>query len=163
MRQNFRKIFQGKRRPASKHLSKRTANSRPISENGGVHKFRFLIWRLKRAAVTAVSPISCQTRRSGLGTTRRDSTKRSSPNLLAYKPIKPRGTNRLAKSQLCQDVQYPTRKGVAAISRQTPLLNTRRLLFQRLDFSRTACESHKHNKNPRSKPSSLCFTLESPP
>src|SRR5438874_7277823 len=45
-----------------------------------------------------------------------------------------------------------------AISRQTPLLNTKRLLFHRLVCRRTASESHRHKRNPWIKPSSRCFT-----
>ena len=101
-------------------------------------------------------------RRSRLGITSSHSTKRSLPYLLVYRPTRPRGANSHVISHRCHDVSYPNNppnNGNVATSRQTPLLNTKRLLFHRLVCRRTASESHRHKRNPWIKPSSRCFNL----
>src|SRR6266508_4260984 len=121
-----------------------------------------MIRRPPRSTLFPYTTLFRSKRRSSLGITRSFSTKRSSPNLLAYKPRRPRGENSPVKSQPYQDVSYPIKpdkNGSAAISRQTPLLNTKRLLFHRLVCCRTVSESRRHRKNPCIKPSSRCFIL----
>ena len=105
-------------------------------------------------------------RKSSLGITSSHSTNRSWPYLLAYKPTKPRGANNPVKSHSgqgdCAPINPPS-KGNAAISRQTPLLNTKRLLFHRLVCWRTASESDRHKRNPLIKPRLTIFQVASPP
>ena len=51
----------------------------------------------------------------------------------------------------------PAKKGSAASSIQTPLLNTRSPRFHWLVCSRTVCESNKHRRNPSINPISRFF------